>query len=103
MNTTLGAAAGGLTAYLFGVFVNRIESVIMLSNGLLAGLVGITAGCAYFEPWSSIVIGSVSGILFSCGSWLVAFSGDSCLACLGWELRRVATFVLHRLGVSCRT
>lgn len=68
MNTTLAAAAGGLGSYLLVLFVDRMESVIQLSNGLLAGLVGITAACNTTKPWSSIVIGFISGILQTCGS-----------------------------------
>lgn len=64
MNTTLSAAAGGLTVFLVTMWVEKHEKVGALCNGLLAGLVGITAGCdAADEKWS-IFIGIVSGLLY---------------------------------------
>lgn len=35
----------------------------MIINGVLAGLVAITAGCAYVSQWSAIIIGAVSGLI----------------------------------------
>ena len=35
----------------------------MAMNGALAGLVGITAPCAYVDPWAAVVIGIVSGYI----------------------------------------
>lgn len=64
MNTTLSAAAGGLTVFLLIMLLDKIECVSSLSNGLLAGLVGITAGCDAANSWWSLLIGVVSGILF---------------------------------------
>ena len=35
----------------------------MTANGLLAGLVAITAPCAFVAPWAAAVIGTVAGVL----------------------------------------
>ena len=64
VNTTLSAAAGSMTV-LFIHFIqgHRIQIAPGL-NGLLAGLVGITAGCAVVEPFAAVLIGIASGGLY---------------------------------------
>ncbi len=63
VNTNLAAAAGAA----FALFTSWIKfgkpEVGMSLNGALAGLVGITAGCANVTPGSAIIIGAVAGIL----------------------------------------
>ena len=61
LTTTLAAAAGGLAAMLTIWLVSGRPEVSMSANGVLAGLVAITAPCAYVEPWAAIVIGGVAG------------------------------------------
>lgn len=73
MNTTLSAAAGGLTVFVLIMLLDKIECVSSLSNGLLAGLVGITAGCDAANSWWSLLIGVVSGILFVSSTKLMKY------------------------------
>ncbi len=40
-------------------------------NGVLAGLVAVTASCDVIEPWAACVIGVIAGILYSCFSRLL--------------------------------
>lgn len=62
--TTNLAAAGGAIAAMIIVWVKFGKPDISMSlNGALAGLVGITAGCANVSPLSALIIGGVSGIL----------------------------------------
>ena len=61
VNTCLAAAAGGLScAGLYKVFYGKAD-IMMFMNGVLGGLVGITAGADLMLPGSSILIGFVSG------------------------------------------
>jgi len=63
VNTNLAAAAGCLFAMLASWIKFGKPEVGMSLNGALAGLVGITAGCANVSPSSSIIIGAVAGVL----------------------------------------
>jgi Amt family ammonium transporter len=63
VNTNLAAATGAVFALLVSWFKFGKPEVSMSLNGALAGLVGITAGCANVSPASSVIIGAVAGIL----------------------------------------
>jgi Amt family ammonium transporter len=63
VTTTAAGAMGALTA-MFTVWAKtKKPDVAMTGNGLLAGLVGITAGCAAVTPQAALIIGGLSGIL----------------------------------------
>jgi Amt family ammonium transporter len=63
LNTTLAAGAGAL-ATMFFVFMRTGKwDLSATCNGLLAGLVGITAGCAFVGPAAAVVIGLIAGVL----------------------------------------
>jgi len=63
LNTNLAAAAGTIAAMLISWIVMGKADVPMMLNGALAGLVAITASCAFVDVWASVVIGFVAGIL----------------------------------------
>ncbi len=63
VNTNLAAATGAVFALLASWFKFGKPEVSMSLNGALAGLVGITAGCANVSPLSAVIIGAVAGIL----------------------------------------
>ncbi|GAB4389380.1 MAG: ammonium transporter [Thermodesulfovibrionales bacterium] len=63
VNTNLAAAAGALAAMMVMYTRTRKFDVGMTLNGALAGLVAITAPCAWVAPWASVVIGLVAGVL----------------------------------------
>jgi ammonium transporter, Amt family len=61
--TMLGAAGGILGAYIATVVLQRTVDIGMVCNGLIAGLVAITAGSGYVENWAAPVIGLVGGLI----------------------------------------
>ena len=63
INTNLSAALGGITAMLTVWKRFGKPDLSMAMNGALAGLVGITASCAFVDPWAAMVIGIVSGYI----------------------------------------
>jgi ammonium transporter, Amt family len=63
LNTNLAAAAGTIAGLMITWIVNGKADVSMMLNGALAGLVAITASCAFVETWASVVIGFIAGIL----------------------------------------
>ena len=71
VTTTLGAAGGGIGAMLVSQFTSGKPDLTMIINGILAGLVGVTAGCDGFSMAAAWVVGFIAGVLvvFSV-SWL---------------------------------
>jgi len=63
VTTNLSAAAGAICAMFASWIMFQKPDIGMSLNGALAGLVGITAGCANVSPTSAIIIGAISGIL----------------------------------------
>ncbi|MBC7248296.1 MAG: ammonium transporter [Actinobacteria bacterium] len=63
MTTTLAASAGAAAAMFLTWIRYGKPDVSMSFNGALAGLVAITAGCAYVSMASSVAIGLVAGVL----------------------------------------
>jgi Amt family ammonium transporter len=78
INTLLAGAAGGLSAmvymWLFGP--GKKPDPSMSVNGVLAGLVAVTAPCAFIEPWAAVVIGLIAGVIV-------------CLAAFGLEKAKI--------------
>jgi Amt family ammonium transporter len=63
-NTMIASCAGALASTLWIWFVRGTKpDVSMMCNGLLAGLVAITAPCAFVSPIGGLIIGLVSGII----------------------------------------
>ncbi|MFC3884052.1 ammonium transporter [Bacillus songklensis] len=71
--TMLSAAAGGAVTMIYTLFRYNRSDAPSVINGSLAGLVGITAGCAFVSDQSAILIGAVSGLLMMAATnWLEA-------------------------------
>jgi Amt family ammonium transporter len=63
VNTNLAAAAGAIGAMFLSWIRSKKPEIGMSLNGALAGLVGITAGCANVSPGSAILIGLIAGVI----------------------------------------
>ncbi|MDR2211399.1 MAG: ammonium transporter [Spirochaetaceae bacterium] len=63
VTTCLAGAAGAVGALIFSWIWFKKPDVSMTLNGLLAGLVGITAPCAVVSPGAAVVIGLCAGVL----------------------------------------
>ena len=71
INTMLAGASGGTSALLLTLKKFGKADPSMTINGVLAGLVGITAGCAFVSQWSAIIIGALCGLLVIFATLLV--------------------------------
>ncbi|MBN3909509.1 MAG: ammonium transporter [Nostoc sp. NMS1] len=71
VNTTLAAGAAALSAIIFQYTRTGKWDLVYCLNGSLAGLVAITAPCAYVAPWASVLIGLTGGILVTLGVDLI--------------------------------
>ncbi|MHC5076489.1 MAG: ammonium transporter, partial [Planctomycetota bacterium] len=67
INTNLAAAMGGIFAMLTVWKRFGKPDLSMAMNGALAGLVAITAPCAFVEPWAALVIGAIGGVVVVLG------------------------------------
>jgi Amt family ammonium transporter len=63
VNTTLAAAAGAVFALLFSWVLDKKPDLTMALNGILAGLVGITALPDGVTNWEAIIIGGIAGLI----------------------------------------
>lgn len=63
LNTQLAAAAGAVAALFIAWAMTGKSDVPTMLNGALAGLVAITASCAFVAPWAAVVIGIVGGLI----------------------------------------
>ena len=63
VTTCLAAAAGGVSAAIFSNLMYKNFDLTMFMNGVLGGLVGITAGADQMGPTDAILIGLIAGIL----------------------------------------
>ncbi len=63
VTTNLAAACGGLTAVVTSWLLSSKPDLSLLINGVLSGLVAITAPCAFVNNFAAMIIGAIAGIL----------------------------------------
>ncbi len=71
VTTSLAAAAGGVGAFIFSTILYKNYDLTMFLNGILGGLVGITAGADLMSPLESIIIGGIAGVIIVFGVALI--------------------------------
>jgi len=72
--TTLAAAAGGLVSLWTAYARLGHYDVAEMCNGILAGLVSITGGCAVVEPWAAVATGCVGALVYAAGASALEYS-----------------------------
>ena len=63
VNTTLAAFGGALAAMIYLLATVKRPDPTMMCNGIIAGLVAVSAGCPFIEPWAALLVGAVAGVL----------------------------------------
>ncbi len=71
VTTCLAAAAGGVAAFIFDLMLFKKYDLTIYLNGILGGLVGITAGADQMSPSDSILIGAIAGVIIVLGVLLI--------------------------------
>jgi Amt family ammonium transporter len=67
VNTNLAAVAGSASALLLWYFMFGKPDITMACNGMLAGLVAITAPCAFVGANAAVIIGIIAGVIVCVG------------------------------------
>lgn len=76
VNTTLSGVSGGLISlylarWAFSVEEYVVWDVISTGNGIVAGLVSISASCAVVYPWAALLIGAIGGAIYFASSQII--------------------------------
>ena len=71
VTTCIAAAAGGVSAAIFSNLLYKTYDLTMFMNGVLGGLVGITAGADQMSPTDATLIGIIAGIILPLGVALI--------------------------------
>jgi Amt family ammonium transporter len=71
VTTCLAAAAGGVSSAIFSNILYKNYDLTMFMNGVLGGLVGITAGADQMSPMDAVLIGAIAGVIIVLGVALI--------------------------------
>jgi Amt family ammonium transporter len=70
-NTAIAAAFGAVVAMFWVMMRAGKPDPGMMANGMLAGLVAITAPCAFVQPWAAATIGSIAAVFVVEAVWII--------------------------------
>lgn len=71
INVLMAAAGGAILSVLYTWFATGRPDPLLTARGTVAGLVAISASCAFVPTWASLAIGSVAGLILPLGTYLV--------------------------------
>jgi Amt family ammonium transporter len=109
VNTMLAGAAASIGTLITLYIVTKKPDPTMLCNGLLAGLVAITAPCAFVNTLAAVIIGLVAGVIvvFSVFFWERVVKVDDCVGaisvhgvCGAWGVLSVGLFANGSYGAG---
>jgi Amt family ammonium transporter len=108
VNTLIAACVGLVIAMILTDVKYGKPDISMSCNGMLAGLVAITAGCAFVAPWAAAVIGGIAGwlVVESVAFWDRRLIDDPCGAisvhgvCGAWGVISVGLFADGTYGTG---
>ena len=103
LTTSLSAAAGAIGGVTMAWFIFKRLDLGMALNGILAGLVGITAGADLMSPWEALVIGLISGMIVVLSAVMLdKFKLDDCVGAVSVHLTcgTFGTLVVGLLGAK---
>ncbi len=109
VNTLLAGATGAVVALYIKLVQTGKADILMACNGALAGLVGITAPCAYVDTWAAVVIGGIAApiMMLSLQFLEKVLKVDDPIGAIGvhgfsglWGLLAVGIFAAGHNGVS---
>src|SRR5262249_11049585 len=101
VNTLLASCFGFVFAMAYTAWKYGKPDISLSCNGMLAGLVAITAPCAFLAPWAACMIGTIAGLVLCGGVWFFdhkAHVDDPCGAisvhgvCGAWGVLAVGIF-----------
>jgi Amt family ammonium transporter len=75
LNTAIAAAFGATAAMFWVTRRSGKPDPSMMANGMLAGLVAITAPCAFVDPWAAAAIGTIAGVIVIEAVWFIERRG----------------------------
>jgi Amt family ammonium transporter len=108
VNTMLASVAAAFSSMVFLMVKGMKPDPGMMVNGMLAGLVAITAPCAFVSPWAAVAIGAISGVLVVVAVWFIDARGvDDCVGAIAvhgvnglWGLLSVGIFANGDYGAG---
>jgi Amt family ammonium transporter len=109
INTLMAGATGSIVALYIRLIQTGKTDILIACNGALAGLVGITAGAAFVEPWSAVVIGAIAAPIMMASLLLIerVFKIDDPVGAISvhgvtglWGLLAVGIFANGNNGVE---